>query len=123
MRKLIDPNSSCGFCGGYDLGTRCESCGAGSDNYDAQGGEQGWTMKSKLNELRLDAGIARIENQKWLCVLDKESGMMIDPLIGLEKFAELIVEKCAGIIESQDVDPSFKLRMSWAVKEYFGIEQ
>ena len=41
----------------------------------------------------------------------------------LNRFAELIVEKCAGIIESQDVDPSFKLRMSWAVKEYFGIEQ
>jgi hypothetical protein len=39
------------------------------------------------------------------------------------KFAELIVEKCAGIIESQDVDPSFKLRMSWAVKQYFGVEQ
>ena len=38
----------------------------------------------------------------------------------LEKFAELIVEKCAAIIESQDVDPSFKHRMSWAVKEYFG---
>jgi len=40
-----------------------------------------------------------------------------------EKFAQLIVEKCAGIIESQDVDPSFKLRMSWAVKQYFGVEQ
>jgi hypothetical protein len=40
-----------------------------------------------------------------------------------QKFAELIVEKCAGIIESQDVDPSFKLRMSWAVKQYFGVEQ
>ena len=40
-----------------------------------------------------------------------------------EKFAELIVEKCAGIIESQDVDPSFKLRMSWAVKQYFGVEE
>jgi len=38
------------------------------------------------------------------------------------KFAQLIVEQCAGIIESQDVDPSFKLRMSWAVKEYFGVE-
>ena len=38
-------------------------------------------------------------------------------------FAELIVEKCAGIIESQDVDPSFKLRMSWAVKQYFGVEE
>jgi hypothetical protein len=41
----------------------------------------------------------------------------------IEKFAELLVEKCAGIIESQDVDPSFKLRMSWAVKQYFGVEQ
>jgi len=41
----------------------------------------------------------------------------------LEKFAELIVEKCAGIIESQDVDPSFKLRMSWAVRAYFGIDE
>jgi hypothetical protein len=41
----------------------------------------------------------------------------------LNKFAQLIVEKCAGIIESQDVDPSFKLRMSWAVKEHFGVEQ
>ena len=39
-----------------------------------------------------------------------------------EKFAELIVEQCAGIIESQDVDPSFKLRMSWAVKQYFGVK-
>ena len=39
-----------------------------------------------------------------------------------EKFAELIVEKCAGIIESQDVDPSFKLRMSWAVKKHFGVK-
>ena len=41
----------------------------------------------------------------------------------VSKFAELIVEKCAGIIESQDVDPSFKLRMSWAVKQHFGVEQ
>jgi hypothetical protein len=41
----------------------------------------------------------------------------------IEKFAELLVEKCAAIIESQDVDPSFKLRMSWAVKQYFGVEQ
>ena len=63
-------------------------------NYDATSGEQGWIMKSKLNELRLDAGIARIENQQWLCVLDKETGMLIDPLIGLEKFAQLIVREC-----------------------------
>ena len=41
----------------------------------------------------------------------------------MERFAKLIVRECAGIIESQDVDPSFKLRMSWAVKEYFGVEE
>jgi hypothetical protein len=39
-----------------------------------------------------------------------------------EKFAELIVCECASIIESQDVDPSFKNRMSWAMKEKFSIE-
>ena len=58
-------------------------------------------MKSKLNELRLDAGIARIENQQWLCVLDKETGMMIDPMIGLEKFAELIVRECMRQVQEQ----------------------
>jgi hypothetical protein len=40
-----------------------------------------------------------------------------------EKFAELIVRECASIIESQDVDPSFKNRMSWAMKERFGVEE
>jgi hypothetical protein len=59
-------------------------------------------MKTKLNELRLDAGIARIENQQWLCVLDKETGMMIDPLIGLEKFAQLIVRECARVADVAD---------------------
>ena len=39
-----------------------------------------------------------------------------------EKFAELIVLDCAKTIESQDVDPSFKNRMSWAIKTKFGIE-
>ena len=38
-----------------------------------------------------------------------------------EKFAELIVRECAKTIESQDVDPSFKNRMSWAIKTKFGI--
>ena len=40
----------------------------------------------------------------------------------IEKFAELIVRDCAKTIESQDVDPSFKNRMSWAIKTKFGIE-
>jgi hypothetical protein len=84
-------------------------------NYDATGGEQGWIMKSKLNELRLDAGIARIENQQWLCVLDKETGMLIDPMIGLEKFAELIVRECAlQCNHNDDMD---------RILEHFGVEQ
>ena len=45
------------------------------------------------------------------------------PGVYFEYFAELIVKKCADIIESQDVDPSFKLRMSWAVKKHFGVEE
>ena len=92
------------------------------NDYDATGGEQGWTMKSKLNELRLDAGIARIENQRWLCVLDKETGMMIDPLIGLEKFAELIVRECAAVIE-QNLSSGVGWNTSRAVKQHFGVEQ
>ena len=39
-----------------------------------------------------------------------------------KQFAELIVRDCAETIESQDVDPSFKNRMSWAIKTKFGVE-
>jgi hypothetical protein len=39
-----------------------------------------------------------------------------------QMFAELIVRECAGIIESQDVDPAFRHRMAWAVKQRFGFE-
>ena len=44
------------------------------------------------------------------------------PVSFAEKFAELIVQECAKTIESQDVDPSFKNRMSWAIKTKFGVE-
>ena len=39
-----------------------------------------------------------------------------------QKFAEMIVRECAGIITSQDVDPAFKDRMAWAIKQHFGVE-
>ena len=41
----------------------------------------------------------------------------------MEKFAELIVRECASIIESQDVDPAFRHRMAWAVKQRFGVQE
>ena len=94
-------------------------------------------MKSKLNELRLDAGIARIENQQWLCVLDKETGMMIDPMIGLEKFAELIVQECIDKIETHRIpvgnSAAGEMACEWTyaalkeirdeIKEHFGVEE
>ena len=39
-----------------------------------------------------------------------------------KKFAEMIVQECADIITSQDVDPAFKNRMAWAIKQHFGVE-
>ena len=77
-------------------------------------------MNERIIKLGLDSGMLNYVDHEtprhyFLCGNADEKH--------LEKFAELIVEKCAGIIESQDVDPSFKLRMSWAVKEYFGVEE
>ena len=83
-------------------------------------------MKTKLNELRLDAGIARIENQQWLCVLDKETGMMIDPMIGLEKFAQLIVKECAEIAYNKQYKHSSahtRGDCAEAIKQHFGVEE
>ena len=39
-----------------------------------------------------------------------------------KKFAQLIVRECAKIIETQDVDPSFKNRMSWAIKNILELK-
>ena len=38
------------------------------------------------------------------------------------KFAELIAQDIASLIESQDVDPAFKHRISWAVKDRYGVK-
>jgi hypothetical protein len=72
-------------------------------------------MNERLKQLAEQAGFQYIK--------DEGIGWAGNYNASLPKFAELIVEKCAGIIESQDVDPSFKLRMSWAVKQYFGVEE
>ena len=73
-------------------------------------------MNEQIRELAKQAG-----GHKCLCIDSITLSLLGENSI--EKFAELIVRECAGIIESQDVDPSFKLRMSWAVKEYFGVEE
>ena len=70
-------------------------------------------MKPYLNELRIKAGISRLENDQRLVVINKE-GKVIDPLIGLEKFAQLVVEECLSVCEDE--------RDIFAIKEHFGVE-
>lgn len=55
-------------------------------------------MKEILNDLRLEAGISRLVNDPRLVVINKE-GIIIDPLDGLEKFAELIINECIDIVK------------------------
>jgi hypothetical protein len=72
-------------------------------------------MNERFNELRLDAGIARVHDEPYLVVINK-SGEIIDPIIGLEKFAELIVLECCDLF----VDTDLTVR---DVKKHFGVEE
>jgi hypothetical protein len=42
--------------------------------------------------------------------------------VSTTRLVELVVRACAKVIEDQDVDPSFKHRMAWAVKHKFGVQ-
>jgi hypothetical protein len=57
-------------------------------------------MNERINELRLDAGISQLKDDLRLAVIDR-GGNIIDPLIGLEKFAELIVKECIDILDAR----------------------
>jgi hypothetical protein len=71
-------------------------------------------MNGRIRELAEQAGFQYIK--------DEGIGWAGNHNSSLSKFAELIVCECASIIESQDVDPTFKNRMSWAMKERFGVK-
>ena len=72
-------------------------------------------MNERIRELAEQAGFQYIK--------DERIGWAGNYNASLPKFAELIVRECAGIIESQDVDPAFRHRMSWAIKQHFGVEE
>ena len=85
-------------------------------------------MNERLNELRLDAGIAQLKDDPRLVVIDRE-GNVIDPLIGLAKFAELIVRECAN---QCDLLLDHKISSEWArgthdcskaIRKHFGVEE
>ena len=75
-------------------------------------------MNKRIDELRLDAGISRLDDNFRLIVINKQ-GEVIDPLIGLEKFARLIVEECCAIIyENEYSTPN---QCAWKIEHEFGI--
>ena len=80
-------------------------------------------MNERLNELRLDAGISQLQDDPRLVVIDR-SGKVIDPLVGLEKFAELIVRECAKSANDwyQNHDKIHSDPMSY-VLAHFGVER
>jgi len=69
-------------------------------------------MNERIRELAEQAGYKPLSPPTFADELNE---------IFMRKFAELIVRECAGIIESQDVDPAFRHRMAWAVKQRFGV--
>jgi len=73
-------------------------------------------MNERIKELiaectRVENGVMQVRRNETVYHFDKV------------KFAELIVRECAKIIEAQDVDPAFKNRLSWAMKDKFGVEE
>lgn len=82
-------------------------------------------MNELINNLRLDAGIAQLKDDPRLVVIDRE-GNVIDPLIGLEKFAELIVAECLNKIENeaaQYAEPVWAFELVNDIKEHFGVKE
>jgi hypothetical protein len=76
-------------------------------------------MNERINNLRLDAGISQLKDDPRLVVIDRE-GNVIDPLIGLEKFAELIVRECAHVALMSNGN---NLHVFTLIKEHFGVEE
>ena len=90
-------------------------------------------MNERINQLRLEAGISRLHDEPKFMVAVSKEGTVIEPLDGLEKFAELIVKECARLCEHEsnddeydqyDMGQSVKAEsIKTAIKEHFGVEE
>ena len=77
-------------------------------------------MNKRINDLRLEAGISRLHDEpKFMVAVDKE-GNVIEPLDGLEKFAELIVRECAAVANINS--HQWQVPGDFVLK-HFGVEQ
>lgn len=75
-------------------------------------------MNEHLNELRIQSGISRLQDDEWRLIVINKEGHVIDPLIGLEKFAELIVKECVDFLKDT-LDDHFAAEQ---LEEHFGVE-
>ena len=95
-------------------------------------------MNERINQLRLEAGISRLHDEPKFMVAVSKEGTVIEPLDGLEKFAELIVRECISIVEEQkeclheeqkywhDRDYGYEMAVNDAskgIKQFFGVEE
>jgi hypothetical protein len=90
-------------------------------------------MNTLFNELRLDAGISRLDDNFRLVVIGKD-GNVTDPLLGLEKFALLVIQECIETLEesAEDIDNGNifhdkellnKFEERWSAGLYYAIEK
>ena len=84
-------------------------------------------MNQRINELRLEAGISRLHDEPKFMVAVSEEGKVIEPLDGLNKFAQLIVRECAEIADterSNSVGCGYITKTNgMRIKEHFGVDE
>ena len=81
-------------------------------------------MNERINQLRLEAGISRLHDEPKFMVAVSEEGTVIEPLDGLEKFAELIVRECANIAcEHMELNEGTDYNIGSKIKQHFGVEE
>jgi hypothetical protein len=81
-------------------------------------------MNERFNDLRLDAGISRLHEVPYMVAVNKE-GEIIEPLDGLQKFAELIIEECAQqcwTVSELESKGSVVNECAKRIRKHFGVE-
>ena len=79
-------------------------------------------MNERINELRLDAGIGRLNEVPYLVAVNKE-GENIDPLEGLQQFAELIIAECCVALHPMLRDMISRTQGVDLIVKHFGVEE
>ena len=77
-------------------------------------------MNTLITKLALDANLINYIDHETPRVYFIDGHADIEDV---NKFASLLIESCAAIIESQDIDPSFRNRLAYSIRERFGINE